>query len=189
MASTADIKNGLCISFKNDLYQVVQFQHVKPGKGPAFVRTKLKNLTTGRVIDNTFSSGAKIDIVRVETRPYQYLYKDGDNYVFMHLESYEQITIEPHFIDNPLLLKEGTEVKIAFHAAEERPITLELPTYVIQELVYTEPGEKGNTASSTATKLARTETGFELQVPLFVTEGESVKISTADGKYMERVKA
>ena len=188
MATTADIKNGLCIVFKNDLYQIVQFQHVKPGKGPAFVRTKLKNLTTGRVIDNTFSSGMKIETVRVETRPYQFLYKDGENFVFMHMENYEQIPIEPHFIENPLLLKEGTEVKIAFHAEEERPITLELPTYVIQELVYAEPGEKGNTASSTATKLARTETGYELQVPLFVNEGEEVKISTTDGKYMERIK-
>lgn len=188
MASTSDIRNGLCIVFKNDLYQIIQFQHVKPGKGPAFVRTKLKNLTTGRVIDNTFSGGSKIDTVRVESRQYQYLYKDGDNYVFMHNETFEQVILEPHFIDNPQLMKEGTEVKIVFHAEEEKPITLELPIYVVQKLVYSEPGEKGNTASSTATKLARTETGFELQVPLFVSEGESVKISTEDGKYMERIK-
>jgi len=188
MATTADIRNGLCIEFKGDTYQIIQFQHVKPGKGAAFVRTKLKSLTTGRVIDNTFPSGAKIDVVRVETRPYQYLYKDEHAYVFMHTETFEQVFIEEHFIENPLLLKEGMEVQIVFHADKEIPLSVELPPHVTHEIVYTEPGVKGDTASSTAMKPAKTETGLEIQVPLFVNTGDLIKIDTRNVSYVERVK-
>ena len=188
MATTSEIKNGLCIRYKDGIYQVVQFQHVKPGKGPAFVRTKLKNVNTGRVIDNTFASGAKIEPVRVETRNYQYLYKDDMGYVFMNVETYEQVTMEEHYFDNPLLLKEGMEIQILFDAEEEIPLTVEFPASVVMEVTHAEPGEKGNTASSTATKLIQTETGLELQAPLFISEGDKIKVDTKTASYSERVK-
>ncbi len=188
MATTADFRNGLCIEFNNDLYTIVQFQHVKPGKGPAFVRTKLKSLTTGRVIDNTFSSGHKITVARIERRPYQFLYKDDLGYHFMHRETFEQVSIEESLIPNPDLMKEGQEVDIVVHAETETPLSVELPAYVELEVTYTEPGVKGDTASSTASKPAELETGATINVPLFINTGDKIKVDTRTRSYGERVK-
>lgn len=188
MATTADIKNGMCIEFNNDLFSIVQFQHVKPGKGPAFIRTKLKNLKTGKVIDNTFNSGVKINVQRIERRPYQYLYQDDMGYNFMHMETFEQVSISADLIENPLLYKEGQNVEIVVHADTETPLTVELPPFVVLEVTYTEPGLRGDTASSSAMKHAKVETGAEINVPLFVNTGDKIKIDTRDNSYSERVK-
>jgi elongation factor P len=189
MATTADIKNGLCIEFNNDLFTIVQFQHVKPGKGPAFVRTKLKSLTNGRVIENTFNSGVKIDLARVERRPYQFLYKDDMGFNFMHNDTFEQITCQKEIIPSQDLLKEGQYVEIVVHADTETPLSCELPPFVTLEITYTEPGLKGDTASSSALKRATLETGATVMVPLFVNQGERIKIDTRDGSYSERVRS
>jgi elongation factor P len=186
MASTADIKNGLCIDFKNELWQVVEFQHVKPGKGAAFVRTKLKNLKTGKVFENTFPSGAKIDTARVERRPYQFLYKDDTGYNFMHGETFEQILIPEFIINAPQFLKEGTMVEILVHSETETPLTAELPTYMEFEITYTEPGVKGDTATN-AMKDATIDTGAIVRVPLFINEGEKIRVDTRNGEYSNRV--
>ncbi|MCB0480759.1 MAG: elongation factor P [Flavobacteriales bacterium] len=188
MASTSDIKNGLCINFNHDLFSVVEFLHVKPGKGPAFVRTKIKSLTTGKVLDHTFPSGHKIDIVRIENRNYQYLYNEGTLYHFMNTESYEQVFIDKALINAPQFLKEGDMVNIMFHADEERALSAEIPQYAEFEITYTEPGIKGDTATN-AMKPATIETGAEIRVPLFINVGDRVKINTASGEYSERVKA
>ncbi len=188
MATTADFRNGLCIEFNNDLYTIVQFQHVKPGKGPAFVRTKLKSLTTGKVIDNTFSAGHKVTVARIERRPYQFLYKDDMGYHFMHRETFEQVPIEEKLIPSADLLKEGQEVDIVFHAETETPLSVELPPYVELEVTYTEPGVKGDTASTTATKPAELETGANIQVPLFINQGEKIRVDTRTRSYGERAK-
>ncbi len=188
MATTADFRNGLCIEFNNDLYTIVQFQHVKPGKGPAFVRTKLKSLTTGKVIDNTFPAGHKVTVARVERRPYQFLYKDDMGYHFMHMETFEQVPIDEKLIPSADLLKEGQEVEIVFHAETETPLSVELPPYVELEVTYTEPGVKGDTASSTATKPAELETGAVIQVPLFINQGDKIRVDTRTRSYGERAK-
>lgn len=188
MATTADFKNGLCIEWNGQLWTIVQFLHVKPGKGPAFVRTKLRNLKTGRVLENTFSSGVKIETVRVERRPYQYLYKDELGLNFMHTETFEQISLNPELIENNDLMKEGQIIEIQIHADTETPLTAELPPFVELQVTYTVPGEKGNTASTTALKPATLETGAEIMVPLFINEGEILKIDTRDRSYSERVK-
>lgn len=187
MATTSDIKNGLVIEFNHDLFSVVEFQHVKPGKGPAFVRTKLKSITTGKVIDNTFSAGHKITTARVERRAFQFLYKDDIGYHFMDTSTYEQISVEEDLINAPKFLKDGQEVEILFHAEEEKILGCELPQHVELKITFAEPGVKGNTATN-ATKNAEVETGATIQVPLFINEGELVKINTTDGSYMERVK-
>ncbi len=187
MASTADFRNGLVIEFNNDLYSIVQFQHVKPGKGPAFVRTKLKNLKTGRVIDNTFSSGVKVNLARVERRPYQYLYKDDMGYYFMHLETYEQIHVNDDLIDNAEFLIEGINVEIVVHADTETILTVDLPQFVTLEVVYSEPGLRGDTATNTL-KPAKVENGSTIMVPLFVNVGDKIRIDTRDKSYVERVK-
>lgn len=187
MASTADFKNGMCLEFKNGLYTITQFQHVKPGKGPAFVRTKLKSLTTGKVIDNTFSSGHKIEEVRVETRKYQYLYPEGDTYHFMNTDDYNQISLQKESLDSPDLLKEGEIVTIIIRTSDELPLSVDMPAHVVLEVSKTEPGIKGNTATN-ATKPATMETGARVNVPLFINEGDKVKIETDKGTYMERVK-
>jgi len=187
MASTADIKNGLCIKYNNGLYTVIGFQHVKPGKGPAFVRTKMKNVTTGKVLDNTFASGHKIETVRIERRKYQYLYKDDSGYHFMNTETYEQTFIAEHIINAPQFLKEGNDVEIIFHAEEEKALMAELPQHVTLQITWTEPGVKGDTATNTM-KPATLETGAEVRVPLFMNEGEKIRINTTDGSYMDRVK-
>ena len=187
MASTADFRNGLCIEYNNDLYSIVEFQHVKPGKGPAFVRTKLKSLTTGKVIDNTFNSGVKITTARVERRPHQFLYKDDIGYHFMDSESFEQVAIEEDLINAPELLKDGQAVDIIYHAESEKALNCELPASVVLQITYTEPGIKGDTATN-ATKPATLETGAEIKVPLFINEGETIKVNTDTKEYMERVK-
>ncbi|MCT4640596.1 MAG: elongation factor P [Bacteroidales bacterium] len=188
MATTADFKNGMCIEFNGKLCTIVQFQHVKPGKGAAFVRTKLKNIETGKVVENTFNAGVKVNQVRIETRQYQFLYKEGDSFVFMNMEDYEQINIEPHMIENADLYKEGQDVQIVFHAEKEMPLTVTLPPFIEMEITYTEPGLKGDTASSTALKQATIETGATIMVPLFINTGERIKVDTRDRSYSERVK-
>ena len=187
MATTADFRNGLIIEFNGDLFTIVEFQHVKPGKGPAFVRTKLKNLKTGKVIPNTFTSGVKINVQRVEKRTYQFLYNEGDIFHFMNTEDYEQTFIDKNMIEAPELLKEGEEVSIAFHTETESPIYCEMPNYVVLEVTYTEPGEKGNTATNTF-KDAKLETGATVKVPLFLNVGDKIKVDTRTGQYSERVK-
>jgi elongation factor P len=187
MATTSDIRNGMCIEFNSDIFTVVEFQHVKPGKGNAFVRTKLKNLSTGRVIDNTFPAGHKVNEVRVERRKFQYLYNDETGFHFMDNDSFEQLTLDGKLLDRPDLIKEGMEVDILFNAEKETPLTLELPQYVILEVTYTEPGLRGDTATNTL-KPATVETGAEVRVPLFINQGDLVKVDTATGAYMERVK-
>ena len=187
MANTSDIRNGLCINFNNDVYSIVEFQHVKPGKGNAFVRTKLKSMTNGKVVDYTFPAGHKIDVVRVERRKFQFLYSDDMGFHFMDNESYEQISIEESMIANPSLIKAGSAIEILFHAAEEIPLSVEMPQYVILQVTYTEPGVRGDTATN-ATKPATVETGAEIKVPLFINEGDFVKIDSKTSSYVERVK-
>lgn len=187
MADTSDIRNGLCIEYNNGIYSVVEFQHVKPGKGPAFVRTKLKNVMDGRVVDNTFPSGHKINVVRVERRKHQYLYPEDSGFAFMDSETFDQITIPAAMFERPELLKEGIDVDVLFHAEKEIPLTVEMPQYIIATVTYTEPGVKGDTATNTL-KPATIETGAEVRVPLFVNEGDVIKVDTSTGAYMERVK-
>ncbi|NQY66862.1 MAG: elongation factor P [Flavobacteriales bacterium] len=187
MASTSDFKNGLCIEYNKGLYQIIEFQHVKPGKGPAFVRTKLKNLTNGKIVDNTFNSGVKVTTVRIERRQYQYLYTEDKNYHFMHNETYEQTFIDEGLINAPQLLKEGQIADILYHAETETPLTCELPPFVELVVTYTEPGIKGDTATN-ALKPATMETGAEVRVPLFINDGDKIKVDTRDNSYSERVK-
>ena len=187
MASTSDIKNGLCIKYNNDIYKIIEFLHVKPGKGPAFVRTKLRSLSNGKVLDNTFSAGHKIEEVRVETHSFQYLYAEGDLFHFMNVESYEQITLDKKTLDAPDLLKEGTVVMVQINTETDLPISVDMPSSIVLEVIYAEPGVKGNTATN-ATKPAKVETGASVNVPLFINEGDKIKIDTATGSYMERVK-
>ena len=188
MASTTDFKNGMCIEYNKDLYTIVQFQHVKPGKGPAFVRTKLKSLKTGRVIENTFNSGVKINIQRIERRQYQFLYKDDIGYNLMNLDNYEQIPIQEELFKEPDLMKEGQEIDVVFHADTETALYCELPPFVEMEVTYTEPGLKGDTASSSSLKPATLETGAKINVPLFINTGDKIKVDTRDRSYSERVK-
>ena len=180
MASTADFRNGLCIEHNGELWTIVEFQHVKPGKGPAFVRTKIKNV-------NTFTSGVKINIQRIEHRQYQYLYNEGDLYHFMNTENYEQTFINKELISAPELLKEGDNVQIAYHSETETAISCDMPTYVVLEVTYTEPGERGNTATNTF-KDAKVETDAIVKVPLFINTGDKIKVDTRSGNYSERVK-
>ncbi len=188
MATTADFKNGLCIEYNNDLWTIVEFQHVKPGKGPAFVRTKLKNLRNGRVLEYTFTAGVKIDLARVERRPYIFSYKEGPTtYNFMHAETYEPLTIEKDLINNPDLLKEGQTVEVMYHTDTDTPLTCELPPFVDLEVVESDPGIKGNTATNSL-KRAVVETGAEVYVPLFINTGDKIKVDTRNNKYSERVK-
>ncbi|WP_224490513.1 elongation factor P [Robertkochia flava] len=187
MASTSDIRKGLCIRYNNDIYKIIEFLHVKPGKGPAFVRTKLKSVTTGKVLDNTFSAGHKIEDVRVETRSYQFLYAEGNTFHFMNTDDYNQITLEKDSLDSPDLLKEGEVVTILFNTEDSMPLSVEMPAHVILEVTHTEPGVKGNTATN-ATKPATVETGASVNVPLFINEGDKIKVETDKGTYMERVK-
>ena len=187
MATTADFKNGLCIEYNNDLYTIVEFQHVKPGKGPAFVRTKLKNIKTGRVIDNTFNSGVKITTARVETRPHQFLYKDDMGYNFMDNATFEQISLPESMINAPQFLMDGQTVDVMVHAETETPLTCELPPFVEVTVTYTEPGLKGDTATNTL-KPATIETGATIKVPLFINQDERIRIDTRTGEYYERVK-
>ncbi|WP_242135232.1 elongation factor P [Aestuariivivens marinum] len=187
MASTSDIRNGLCIRYNHDIYKIIEFLHVKPGKGPAFVRTKLKSVTTGKVIDNTFSSGHKIEDVRVETHKFQFLYNDGEYYHFMNTEDYTQIQLQEAALDRPDLMKEGEVVTVLINTEDNMPLSIEMPASVILEVTHTEPGVKGNTATN-ATKPATVETGAEINVPLFINEGDKIRIETEKGTYKERIK-
>lgn len=188
MASTADFRNGLCIELKGKLYTILSFQHVKPGKGGAFVRTKLKNLTTGKVIENTFNAGVKITTARVERRPSQFLYKDDVHYYFMDSNTFETATLPTNIISAPALLKEGQEVTIIYHQETNQVLSCELPVFVWLEVSYTEPGFKGDTATKTL-KMARLETGAEIQVPLFIKNHDIIKIDTRIRTYVDRKKA
>ncbi len=187
MATTADFKNGMCLDFNNNLWTLVEFQHVKPGKGAAFVRTKLKSLNTGRVLEHTFPAGVKINPVRIERRKYQYLYNDDSGFHFMNTDTYEQIFLDEKLVENPGFLKEGEFVEILVHAEEETALSCELPPFVEFEITYTEPGIKGDTATNTL-KPATVETGAEIKVPLFIDTGDRVKIDTRTGAYVERAK-
>ena len=187
MATTSDIRNGLCIKYNNDIYKIVEFLHVKPGKGPAFVRTKLKSVTTGKVVDNTFPAGRKIDDVRVETHKFQYLYSEGDTFHFMNQQDYSQIQLQKSALDRPELMKEGEVVTIIINSEDDMPLSVELPQSVVLEVTHTEPGVKGNTATN-ATKPATVETGATVNVPLFINEGDKIKVETTKGTYQERIK-
>ena len=187
MANTSDIRNGLCIEHNNDLYIIVEFQHVNPGKGAAFVRTKLKSLTKGKVLEHTFNSGIKITIARIEKRLYQFLYKNGITYHFMDNQSFDQIELGESFINTPQFLKEGQQVEIITHQDTGVLLSCELPPVVELQVTYTEPGFKGNTVTRSL-KSATLETGVEVKVPLFIKNGDRLKIDTRKGIYTERCK-
>ncbi|MFC2085096.1 elongation factor P [Bacteroidota bacterium] len=187
MTDTSDFRNGLIIKFKNDLFTLVEFQHVKPGKGGAFVRSKLKNLRTGRVLDNTFRSGESIEIVRVERKKYQYLYRESGGLVLMDNETFEQITVPfEYFGEGAKFIKESEGVEILFDDKDEI-VTLELPVFVYLKVTETEPGFKGDTATNVL-KPATLETGANINVPLFINVGDVLKVDTRKGAYAERVK-
>ena len=187
MASTADFRNGLVLNYNNELHVITEFQHVKPGKGPAFVRTKMRNIKTGRTIDNTFNAGVKVETARVEQRPHQFLYKDDYGYNFMDNSTFEQVVLPEALVPFADIMKEGQEVTILFHAETEQPLTAELPTTVDLVVTYTEPGLRGDTATNTM-KPATVETGARIQVPLFVDVDTKIRIKTSDYSYVERVK-
>jgi elongation factor P len=185
VATTNDIKNGSVLSIDGQLWNVIEFQHVKPGKGGAFVRTKLKNVMSGKVVDRTFNAGTKIDFATVDRRDFQYLYKDGDGFVFMDTSDYDQVTISSATVgDAANYMLENQNVQVAIHEGEA--LYIELPTSVILEVTYTEPGLQGD-RSSAGTKPATLETGHEIQVPLFLEQGTRVKVDTRDGSYLGRV--
>ena len=187
MADTSDFRNGLIIKFKNDLYTIVEFQHVKPGKGGAFVRSMLKNLRTGKVLDNTFRSGESVDVVRVERRKYQYLFRESAGLVLMDNDTYEQLTVsEELFGGSENYLKEGEAVELLLDDADAI-VNVEIPIHVQLEVVETEPGFRGNTATN-AVKPAKLETGVTINVPLFIDQGDVLKVDTRTGQYMERIK-
>lgn len=187
MATTADFKNGLCLEYNHDIYSIVEFQHVKPGKGPAFVRTKLKSITSGKVLENTFTAGHKIVTARIERRPHQYLYKDEMGFHLMDSSTFEQTFVSESAIENSQLMKEGQQVDVLYHAEKEEVVGCELPQFVELVVTYAEPGLKGDTATN-ATKKATLETDAEIQVPLFINEGDKIKIETSSNSYSERVK-
>jgi len=187
MAGTSEIKRGLCIMKGNDIWQVVEFQHVKPGKGSAFVRTKMKNLKNGKVVEENIPAGHQIETARVERRTFQFLYNDDYGYHFMSQETFDQIAIDGAMIEYPKLLKEGQEVEILSHTETQTPLTVELPQTVNLRITYCESAVAGNTATN-AMKPATLETGAIIQVPLFVNEGTLIRIKTEDSSYMERVK-
>ena len=187
MASTSDFKNGLIINHKSNLWKIVEFLHVKPGKGSAFVRTKLKNIKTGQVVEETFRVGEKIQTVRVEARDFDYLYKDNDNYIFMDTENFEQIILrKENVIDVIDFLIENIKTTIAFNGDE--PIEVRIPKHLNIKVTDTDPGEKGNTAQG-GSKPAKLESGVTLQVPLFIQIGDMIRVDTKDKKYIERVKS
>lgn len=188
MASTSDFRNGYTFKYNNDLVSIIEFQHVKPGKGPAFVRTKLRSLTSGKVLENTFNAGVKIEDVRIERRQYQYLYPEDEGFHFMNNETFEQVFIQKELVDAPDFLTEGLNVEIVFHAEEELALQVELPNSIVAEVVYTEPGIKGDTATNTL-KPAKISTGAEVKVPLFVNIGDKIKVDPITKSYVERVKS
>jgi elongation factor P len=187
MASTNDLKNGMVLNIDGQLWAVVEFQHVKPGKGPAFVRTKLKNVESNKTVDKTFNAGTKVETATVDRRTMQYLYNDGSSYVFMDVQSYDQIEVAPELMgDSANFLLENQEVIVATN--EGRVLFIELPASVELVVTFTEPGLAGDSATG-RTKPATVETGHEIQVPLFINQGEKVKVDTRDSSYMGRVKS
>ena len=185
MATTNDLKNGMVLNIDGQLWTVVEFQHVKPGKGPAFVRTKLKNVLTGRVLDKTFNAGVKVETSNVDKRTMQYLYNDGSSYVFMDPDTYDQVEVSPDVVgDAANYMLENQDVLVARH--EGTPLFVELPASVVLEVTYTEPGLQGD-RSTGGTKPATLETGASIQVPLFLESGTKVKVDTRDGSYLGRV--
>ncbi len=187
MATTADFRNGLALEWNNDLYIIVEFQHVKPGKGGAFVRTKLKNIKTGRVLDNTFTAGEKVTTARIEKRPFQYLYSDDMGYNFMNNETFEQVTLPESMVPQHDLMKDGSVVDILIHSETETPLSVEMPAYVELRISYTEPGVKGDSATNTM-KTATVETGATIRVPLFIDNDELIRVNTTTYEYDSRVK-
>jgi elongation factor P len=185
VATTNDLKNGLVLNIDGQLWTVVEFQHVKPGKGTAFVRTKLKAVLSGKVVDKTFNAGVKVDTATVDKRAMQYLYKDGADFVFMDTSDYEQIHVPAETVgDAANFLLENQEVVVAIH--EGTPLYVELPPSVVMEITYTEPGLQGD-RSTGGTKPATVETGYQIQVPLFLDIGTRVKVDTRTGEYLGRV--
>lgn len=187
MINAQDVKNGTCIRMDGKLYFVIEFLHVKPGKGNTFMRTKLKDVVNGYVLERRFNIGEKLEDVRVERRPYQFLYKEGEDYIFMNQETFDQITIAKEQITGVDFLKEGFEVEVVIDASSETVLYAELPAKVELEITYTEPGIKGDTATNTL-KPATVETGATVRVPLFIEAGEIIRIDTRDGSYNERVR-
>jgi len=187
MANTSDFKNGLIINHKNNLWKIVEFLHVKPGKGSAFVRSKLKNIRTGQVVEETFRAGEKIETVRVEARNYNYLYSENTNYIFMDQETYEQVSLTEAQVEDVLdFLLENTITTIAFNGDE--PIEVRIPQHMNMTIKDTDPGEKGNTAQG-GSKPAKLETDLTIQVPLFIQIGDVIRIDTKEERYIERVKS
>lgn len=185
MATTNDLKNGMVLNIDNQLWTVVEFQHVKPGKGPAFVRTKLKHVLTGKVVEKTFNAGVKIETANVDKRDMQYLYHDGDAYIFMDLQSFDQISVSEATVgDASHFMLENQNAMVALHEGE--PLYVELPASVELMVEYTEPGLQGD-RSTGGTKPARLETGYEIQVPLFLESNTKVRVDTRDGSYLGRI--
>ncbi|MCI6985441.1 MAG: elongation factor P [Bacteroidales bacterium] len=188
MINAQDIKNGVCIRLDNQLYFCIEFLHVKPGKGNTFMRTKLKNVVDGRVLERRFNIGEKLEDVRVERRPYQYLYMDGDDAIFMNQETFDQIPINKEIVSGSAFMKEGDVVDVVTDASTESVLYAEMPIKTVLEVTYTEPGVKGDTATNTL-KPATVESGAEVRVPLFINVGEKIEIDTRDGSYVGRVRS
>ena len=187
MATTSDFRNGLCLEMNNDLMIILEFQRFQTGRGASNVRTKLKSLNTGKIIDHTFTGGEKIETARTETRSHQFLYRDESGMFVMNNETFDQFYIQPELVENNDLLKDGDSLNIVFHAEKELVLYGELPDFVELEVTYTEPGIKGDTATNTL-KPATLETGAEIRVPLFVNQGDRIKVDTRKRAYNERVK-
>ena len=187
MINSQDIKIGTCIRLDGKLYFCIEFLHVKPGKGNTFMRTKLKDVVDGYVLERRFNIGEKLEDVRVERRPYQYLYKEGDDYIFMNQETFEQIPIAHDLINGVDFMKESEIVEVVTDASSDTVLFADVPTKVVLKVTYTEPGLKGDTATN-VTKPATVETGAEVRVPLFINEGETIEVDTRDGSYLGRVK-
>lgn len=187
MINAQDIKNGTCIRLDGKLYYCIEFLHVKPGKGNTFMRTKLKEVVSGRVLDRRFNIGEKLEDVRVERRPFQFYYNEGDHYHFLNQETWDDVTIDKDLITGVDFLKEGMVIEVVSDASTETVLFAELPVKVELQVTYTEPGIKGDTATNTL-KPATVETGAEVRVPLFINTGETIRIDTRTGEYMERVR-
>ena len=187
MINAQDIKNGVCIRLENQLYFCIEFLHVKPGKGNTFMRTKLKNVVDGRVIERRFNIGEKLEDVRVERRPYQFLYMDGTDAIFMNQETFDQVPINKDIVSGSAFMKEGDVVDVVTDASTESVLYAEMPIKTVLEVTYTEPGVKGDTATNTL-KPATVESGAEVRVPLFINVGEKIEIDTRDDSYVGRVR-
>ena len=187
MINAQDIKNGVCIRLENQLYFCIEFLHVKPGKGNTFMRTKLKNVVDGRVIERRFNIGEKLEDVRVERRPYQFLYMDGTDAIFMNQETFDQVPINKEIVSGSAFMKEGDVVDVVTDASTESVLYAEMPIKTVLEVTYTEPGVKGDTATNTL-KPATVESGAEVRVPLFINVGEKIEIDTGDGSYVGRLR-